>query len=140
MQNKHKFRIWDKKEKIMHYDDFVITATGYIALLMTVDNQIMYFDQKDLTTDDNKDLVVMQCMGAKDCNKNLIFEGDILKDKNGQICHVINDGYGFWVQSFGSHACDFEASVFYSESEKIGNIYENPELNPENMEEPDECF
>lgn len=37
MQDRLKCRVWDPQEKVMHYNDFVLTSTGYVAKLEKLD-------------------------------------------------------------------------------------------------------
>ena len=140
MQNKHKFRIWDSQKKTMHYNDFVITSTGYVAKVETHMEALGKFiiDQTNLELD--KKMIVMQCSGRFDDKKQLIYEGDIV---NGH-CGV------YWGKMLVVR--DEEKAAFYFKKKKgellpfidelfveiLGNKYENPELNPENSEDPDE--
>ncbi len=75
MNNRLKSRAWDKETKTMHYTDFVITSTGYVAKIETEGNTC-YFDQTDLNYDAS--LIVMQCTGLKDSTGTLIYEEDII--------------------------------------------------------------
>jgi hypothetical protein len=78
---------------------------------------------------------VGQFTGWKDCKITKeypegqpIYEGDILRDKNGTISYVVWEDGGFAVKSPGSDAVDWDHGSWYSEKEAIGNIHENPEL------------
>lgn len=73
------------------------------------------------------DVIPLQYTGLKDKNSKEIYEGDILKHKDS-FCYVIWDDAAFAIKSPGSEAVDWEHSSFYTSSEAIGNIYENPEL------------
>lgn len=126
MNDRFKTRIWDKKEKQMHYNDFVITATGFATKCEVSEYANTFLiNQTDLGLDNN--CVKMQCTGLKDRKGELIYEGDILKDKNG-IGFVVWSDCSFWLESPGSQARDLEYSNYYNNAEVIGNIYENPEL------------
>lgn len=73
-----------------------------------------------------------QCTGLKDKKGNLIYEGDILQDRNGikaevvwsysHACFGIDEGCGEVIE-FGECLCLCPMSC-----EVIGNIHENPEL------------
>ena len=75
MNDRFKFRIWNKTE--MHYNDFVVTATGFVGKITEEFLGNCVFNQEDLTAD--KECVLMQCTGLKDKNGKLIYEGDIVK-------------------------------------------------------------
>lgn len=115
MQDRFKFRVWDKASKKMH------EVWGFSKM------GVSFGDAKVHSLSHNE-CVLMQCTGLKDKNGKLIFKGDILKDKDGLICFVAWFDGGFWVETPGNGAKDFECSEFYNSSEIIGNIYENPEL------------
>lgn len=136
MQDRFKFRVWETVEKKMHYNDFVVTATGYIAALkplLHVDNtpyeNEFVFNQREMEFD--KDNVLMQCTGLKDKNGKLIYEGDIVLILEDDIPYSIEyeaDRAMFTISSEIDRVCaNFDNYSGY-ELEVIGNIYENPEL------------
>lgn len=131
MQDRFKFRIWEKVSKHMHYNDFLITATGYIAALKPLlhpDNtpykDEFVFNQRELDFD--KDNVLMQCTGLQDKNGKLIYEGDILFYKIGSIkCREVvkwSPERCGWIKGYQ------DLSTYKKYHEVLGNIYENPEL------------
>ena len=72
--------------------------------------------------------IIEQYTGLKDKNDKEIYEGDILKTKDGYICFVVWSILAWVVESPGSQSQDLELESFYNECEVIGNIHENPEL------------
>lgn len=144
MEDRFRFRVWHKPLKIMHYNDFVITSTGYVAPIQEEVKGIDYmmrFNQQDLEFD--KQCEVMQCTGLKDKNGKLIYEGDIV---NGGVdpfalqpyLGIIKFGnvFGYqaffvqWNDKFNSIRKDLYYWVQADDTglEVIGNKYENPEL------------
>ena len=134
MNNRFKFRIWHEPLKQMHYNDFIVTATGYMAKIYQQDDYIMKFNQEDLEFD--KQCILMQCTGLKDKNGKLIYEGDILK-----IFHVSSTGQGRLDIRYVVYDEDKARFIFCENGymsyitvdtddicEVIGNIYENLEL------------
>ena len=81
----------------------------------------------------NKDGLI-QYTGLKDKNGNEIYDGDIVIDKDGYKYKIewSNDLAAF---SFKGEHCNFgrfnKAGIETDETEIIGNIYENPELENE---------
>lgn len=123
MQDRFKFRIWHKPLKQMHYNDFVITSTGYVAKIYQQDDYMMKFNQEDLEFE--KQCVIMQCTGLKDKNGKLIYEGDILRINNKEI-HPVE--YMKCYAQFHIEDHGVVESFFCYTYEVIGNIYQNLEL------------
>lgn len=143
MNDRFKFRIWHEGE--MHYNDFVITSTGYAA---KIDEEFLgkcVFNQENLEF--NKQAVVMQCTGLKDRNEKLIYEGDIVKytskkSKTNPEKAPYTENYkivwqekytGYNLQSKEKVNC-FNLGIMTDDIEVVGNIYENKEL----LEDTDE--
>lgn len=100
----------------------------------------IYFTLEELATDSRLQAEWKRlknqtgCIGLKDKNGKLIFEGDILKDFGGngavEYCQavaafIVSDGKGgnFWLNEGNNKR---PTQLQYTEI--IGNIYENPEF------------
>lgn len=143
MQDSLKTRLWDAEEKTMHYNDFVITSTGYIAKVETHMEALGKFiiDQTDLEFD--KKMIVMKCTGLKDRNSKLIYAGDIVREYFGETGTYTVEYFPYTASfqyfnlndeapNWEMHAEQFEGMSenqgISTDLEIIGNIYENPEL------------
>lgn len=124
MQDRFKFRVWDKTKEIMVYFDGIF----YNKKPYTEGSS---FPQYDSCPHYHKLSDLMQCTGLKDRNSKLIYEGDIVK-----IFHVsgtMQGKYFFDVVEWNDLRCRFETEncgIIDDDDiyEVIGNIYENPEL------------
>ncbi len=74
------------------------------------------------------DEVLDQCTGVKDENGKYIFEGDILKDKNGVIFQVFFQDNGNLPGFARTRLDGGEDILIENDWLIIGNIWENPEL------------
>lgn len=125
MEDRFKFRCWNKEEKIMHYDAEE-TYNGIFGK-----PKIKHTSFSGLLND--KDYVVMQSTGLKDKKDKLIFEGDIIIINHttpfgAEIVQVFTVEFAdgcFWARN------KIGAVILYHEDndyEVIGNVYENKEL------------
>ena len=127
MQDRFKFRVWNGAE--MHYNDFVVTATGYVGKITEEFLGNCVINQEDLTAD--KECVLMQCTGLKDKNSKLIYEGDrVYIDCEDETAIIKwSDDLARFTIHFEDEAVFADFDNYYSkELEVIGNIYENSEL------------
>lgn len=116
-----RFRAWDKEFKEMVqvdalvFDEQIIKAT---------------YKNRNVVKEDLKNYVLMQSTGLKDKNGKEIFEGDVLKTKDGLLDGVVEyrTDLGMWTNSLLRYN-NFERLCSIANSrEIIGNIYENQEL------------
>lgn len=128
MNDRFKFRTWDKPTSTMFYD----VALGFIKAPLTGDwvcvdtpeGQISYTGKR------LNDIELMQSTGLKDKSGTLIYEGDILRLKDIKIpVEVRFKGIGFELYAEPSNMAGYHNNKYIPEDcEIIGNIYENKEL------------
>ena len=116
MNDRFRFRVWDKNKKFMIYD---------------AESDFRYVDRFGEFLQYPEDYEVMQCTRLKDNNGNLIYEGDIVKifhvsgTMQGKLFTDVVEWnelrYRFDTEKYGV----FDEDDTY---EVIGNIYENKEL------------
>lgn len=129
-----KFRAWDEGSKIMHYD-FQFFTSG------EEDNDWICFSsdkEKRITNNPigivfnnpyfRQQLNIMQFTGLLDKNGKEIYEGDIYHQGDRNITYTVvwHDTGLIGKQNGSSSYADIE--YWLSNTEVIGNIYENPEL------------
>jgi uncharacterized phage protein (TIGR01671 family) len=130
-----KFRVWDCEEKEMLYPGSNATELNSIMdCAITFDDvgcevAVRYYGEDNYLTKTKFEL--MQYTGRKDKNGKEIYEGDIVRDKDGRILEVFwnSIGVGGWWFCELKDGDKMHAEKIDLDSLKvIGNIYENPKL------------
>lgn len=150
MQDRYKFKIWDKTEKkFLPLDSKTENTDSWIS----IDNTGVYLVERDnardvaFFTDITEDVIILQCTGLKDKNDKLIYEGYIVKYfcpaeycsdglhkcpecYSGEIGSVhYDEDLAMYEYRSESGECPLTDNINTEEDlEIIGNIYENPEL------------
>ncbi len=133
MNDRFKFRIWDKECNYFHdMPDYFVGMDASLNVLQR--NHRNEWDILPLENQEN--YVIQQCTGLKDKNGEFIFEGDLLhSERNDELfdpaVFVIDWSEGImWVDDIDPEvlgSCPFTLHENY-DYEIIGNIFENPEL------------
>ena len=138
LEDRFKFRLWDKNNKVMHYNAEYISSgnSGNDWIIFKSDKQELEKGKVFNNPYFRQQFIIMQSTGLKDSKGNLIYEGD----KLGGFWEDLYIGYcenckQFQVISkdFGCMACEgdvhwYEVVEEDGKLEVIGNIYENKEI------------
>lgn len=128
MQDRFKFRGWDKTLMEMSYDVCIgfIKDTGFTSDWVCADTS---YGQITYRGDKLKEFVLMQSTGLKDKNGKLIYEGDICEyefEEIGKQKAIIY--FNTKLASFLSKPIDDFQFAKLNDCIVIGDVYENPEL------------
>ena len=118
-----KFRAWDNTAKDIGGQRMI----GWEELnSLDSDGNLCFMDL--ITTGWNGNGIPMQYTGSKDSADKDIYDGDIGKDENGNLCRI------FWNDDDSGFAADFSDGEMTSVAEAagcievIGNKFDNPDL------------
>lgn len=135
MQDRFRFRVWNKEEKEMIYNaEFAYDGINYHSenFIERNNNDLHICCFGEYLED--KNYAIMQSTGLKDKNGKLIFEGDIVKFRNidnkyyiGTIKYTDEDVLFCLSYKNENNRDDWDYVSKYR-LEVIGNIYENKSL------------
>ena len=131
-----KFRGWDREyEKMTYFDDedYEYSPPIVSRLDQVFKKDSNYDDYEDFEYNDITDSVeIMQYTGLHDKDGKEIYEGDILQIDIEKAWVMWNKRYGYFeLVPIGDYYFDSPVigeAIEYTDSELIGNIYENKEL------------
>lgn len=100
MNDRFRFRVWSFEKKT-YIEAGVLLQNGDLAI-PTMKNEY------DLSAVQNDKFVAEQCTGLKDRYGELIYENDILKDKDGYLCRIEFTRCGYHIYEVkGAFHCEF---------------------------------
>lgn len=120
-------RAWDKKERKMVYIGLIDLKDMTIYNAKTLNGE---FEQSYAKGNHNlknwgnfSDLSFMRCSGFRTLGQDLVWEGDILREEDGDIVGVV--WYDILSGCFHCNGYDLYDCKW---CDVVGNIYEHPEL------------
>ena len=80
----NEFRVWDKKEKKMYYDGFLIGTDGELYRIVNMFENLDYTYDSNLMAVNQENYEVMHCLsGRKDQSCGPVYNKDILRYETG---------------------------------------------------------
>jgi len=134
-----KFRAWDVDLKKMFYKGFAVHSNGGGAWSFDANWTNLLIKNGFVKNGNHKQKIIMQYTGLKDKHGKEIYEGDIVRCKWNRRGSDFEPEIVIEKIEFinGAFYPRFHANSHY-EPEKIGNIYENPELLETNTQEEEQ--
>jgi uncharacterized phage protein (TIGR01671 family) len=138
MENRLKYRVWDKKECKMLYHGDIFRNDTEIEIALDMDGNVLILSHEHYypsisKSDEFGEFVVMQDIGLKDKNGKCIFEGDVVffsldvsdvTNHDGKSAIVWEEGC-FYAR--GNNHCNL-AGGYFAYCEVLGNIHEHTDL------------
>lgn len=127
MQDRFKFRIWSNTQgKYLTDDDIWELTDGIVEDVYCLLSEIDYSTNDDVEQTINKArLVIEQCTGCRDCDDNLIYEGDIVSVEGWSKLFVVTFEDGKFL--LDKNDCWFD-EMPTSNIWVAGNIHEDADL------------
>lgn len=131
MNDRFKFRVWDKQNECYAYSNNSDVDLLYIETDGNLTYGVYSNDDENMSYIPESEVIIEQCTGLKDRNSRLIYEGDIVKLSSDRevVCPVVWDTEetGFCVK-YKKELYRFNTYKKHHLIEVIGNIHENKEL------------
>lgn len=133
MNDRFKFRVWDKQDECYAYSN----NSDVDVLYIETDGELTYGVYsnyyEDMSYIPEREVIVEQCTGLKDKNGKLIYEGDILKIVDQCIEYIVSvywesGMYCFAITPNSANLVFSDLSDNETTCEIIGNIHENADL------------
>lgn len=133
MNDRFKFRVWDKQDGGYAYSN----NSDVDVLYIETDGELTYGvysnDYEYMHYIPESEVIVEQCTGLKDKNGKLIYENDVLKLIDQGIEYIVyvyweSGMYCFAISSNSANLVFSDLSDNETTCEIIGNIHENADL------------
>ena len=121
MQDRFRFRVWDKVRKAYDYSPYGENA-------LTENGELFWKEGASDCSEVNEEyFTIEQCTGLKDKNERLIYEGDLVKLGGYGVCQVIwsDDTAEFMFKNLNEDLSEHVDTMLLYDWEVVGNIHEN---------------